>query len=52
MKNEENVYSHVREITAETIDKFQTDLLKEEWTGVYVEEVNAAYEISNHFDWH
>ena len=43
-KKEETCSRYVRVRTAEAKDKFKSDLLKEEWRGVYVEDVNAAYE--------
>ena len=43
-KKEETRSRYVRVRTTEAKDKFRSDLLKEEWRGVYVEDVNAAYE--------
>ena len=40
-KKEETRSKYVRVRTAEAKDTFRSDLLKEEWRGVYIEDVNA-----------
>ncbi len=43
--NKQSCKRYVRVRSDEAINQFRNDLLKEEWKGVYVEEVNAAYDL-------